>query len=936
MPARHPRAVLPTPPPDTAPFEEYDRKRDFGKTPEPAGIARPREEGPLTFVVQKHAARRLHYDLRLEWDGVMPSWAVPKGPSVRPGDRHLAVHVEDHPLDYATFEGIIPKGEYGGGRVIVWDDGTYSPDEPGLAFHDRAEAERRMREGLAAGKLSITFRGKKLKGSWALVRTSKVENGKEQWLLLKHRDEAADSDRDLTEEDRSVRSSLTIEDLKDGRLPDRGGRQGVSSVRPEALPGARFAPFPADAEVMRAESRDAPFSDARWLFEPKLDGIRALAFVRDGTVELRSRRGIDATRQYPSVAAELKRQPAHEIVLDGEIVALDEHGVPSFELLQERIHLGGDGEIARAETRIPVVYYVFDLLYLDGINLCPVPLEDRLETLARVLLPTAHVRLLEQFDVDGKTAYAAAMAHGIEGLVAKRRDSVYESGKRSRNWQKIKSRMTEEFVVGGFSAGQGGRGSTFGSLIVGQYDEEGRLHYVTHVGSGFDDRTLGEVSRRLRELVMTECPFAETPPREGHPRATWVHPELVVEVEFSHWTRDRHLRAPVFRRLREDKAPEEIVRASAVATIRAPRAEASPLFEPAASPAEAQAARMLDQLRDAGKSLTLQIEGRPLRLANLDKVLWPAYGEQRPLTKLDLLVYLATVSPWLLPQLRDRPVTLTRYPNGIEGPFFYQKHYEDSPEFVERIRAYSGSNVRDQTYLLCNNLATLLWLGQVADLALHTSLARVSPEPDGHHLSAEFTGSREQVESSLLNYPDFVLFDLDPYIYSGEEGKGEEPELNRRAWVQVCEVARWIKELLDSASLSSFVKTSGATGLHIYVPIRRNVDYATVRSVCETFAGFVIRAHPHEVTTEWAVPKREGKVFLDVNQNARFKNLATAYSPRAKPGAPVSMPLRWDEIESTYPTDFTILTAPDRIERVGDLWADILESKHDLSALLGL
>ena len=540
MPARRRRADPAEPAAPTSigvPLEEYDRRRDFEKTPEPVGIARPREEGPLTFVVQKHAATRLHYDLRLEWDGVMPSWAVPKGPSVRTADKHLAVHVEDHPLDYATFEGVIPRGEYGGGQVIVWDDGTYSPDEPDLVFHDRAEAERRMRAGGAAGKLSVTFRGKKLKGSYTLVRTNKVESGKEQWLLIKHRDETADAERDLTLLDRSVRSGLSIQDLKDGLLPNRGVRQGVSSVRPEVLPGARFAEFPATAEAMQAEARPKPFADARWIFEPKLDGVRALAFVRDGRVELRSRRGIDATRQYPSVAGELLRQPAHELILDGEIVALDERGVPSFGLLQERLNLQGDAEIARAEARIPVVYYVFDLLYLDGIDLRSVPIEHRLETLERVLLPTAHVRRLEPFDTDGETAFAAAKELGLEGLVAKRLGSVYESGRRSRNWQKVKLRNTIELVVGGFSAGQRGRASTFGSLIVGEHDERGQLHYVTHVGSGFDERALAEFSQRLKELTVADCPFAEAPPRDGHPAATWVRPELVVEVEYTERTK---------------------------------------------------------------------------------------------------------------------------------------------------------------------------------------------------------------------------------------------------------------------------------------------------------------------------------------------------------------------------------------------------------------
>ncbi|MGE0228172.1 MAG: non-homologous end-joining DNA ligase [Dehalococcoidia bacterium] len=931
MPAR--RSHVERPSTQTPPLEEYDRKRDFEKTPEPPGVARPRTAGALTFVVQKHAARRLHYDLRLEWDGVMPSWAVPKGPSLNPADKHLAVHVEDHPLDYATFEGVIPRGEYGGGQVIVWDDGTYSPDEPDSVFHDREEAERRMRAGLAAGKLSITFRGKKLKGSWALVRTNKVEAGKEQWLLIKHRDATADPDRDLIAENRSVRSGLSIEDIKGGLLPPASGRNGVSSVRPEDLPGARLAPVPADAATMQSESRNAPFEDRRWLFEPKLDGVRTLAFVRAGAVELRSRRGLDSTRQYPSVVAGLQRQPAHQLILDGEIVALDERGVPSFQLLQERIHLTGDGEIARAEARIPVIYYVFDLLYLDGVDLRDVPLEDRRETLARVLLPAPSIRLVEPFEVDGITAFEIARTHDLEGLVAKKRDSVYESGRRSRNWLKVKTRNTDEFVVGGFSAGQGGRSSTFGSLLVGQYADGDSLRYVTHVGSGFDDRTLAALNTRLRGLATPDSPFAELPPRDGHPPATWVRPEVVVEVEFSHWTRDARLRAPVFLRIRDDKDPADVRFRPVEAPAVAPATDAAGYTD--VSDLEAETARVLAQLEGARKQLTLRVEGHELRVANLDKVLWPATGDQRALTKLDLLVYFATAAPWLLPQLRDRPLTLTRYPNGIEGQHFYQKHYEEAPEYVERIRAYSGTNVRDQTYLLCNNLATLLWLGQVADLALHTSLARVNPDPDARGLSRDFTGSVEQIEGSLLNHPDFVLFDLDPYIYRGDEAAGEEPELNRAAWQQVCEVARWLKELLDSASLSSFVKTSGATGLHVYVPVVRNVDYATVRSVAETFASFLIRAHPSAVTTEWAVPKREGKVFFDVNQNARFKNLAAAYSPRAKPGAPVSMPLRWHELDSVYPTDFTILTAPDRVRRVGDLWANILDAKHDLSAMLG-
>ncbi|MDP6606285.1 MAG: hypothetical protein QF664_08530 [Dehalococcoidia bacterium] len=341
---------------------------------------------------------------------------------------------------------------------------------------------------------------------------------------------------------------------------------------------------------------------------------------------------------------------------------------------------------------------------------------------------------------------------------------------------------------------------------------------------------------------------------------------------------------------------------------------------------------MLDQLDGGAKTLRLLVGDNEIALTNLDKVMWPKIRGQRALTKRDLLVYFAGVAPVLLPQLRDRPLTLTRYPNGIEGDYFYQKHNEQAPPFVETIGVYA--NNRDQQFMLCNNLGTLLWLGQVADLALHTSLARVDPEPDGHLHSTQFTGSKEQIEASLLNYPDFVLFDLDPYIYSGKEGAGEEPELNRKAYHTTVQVAQWLKELLDAASLSSFVKTSRAMGLHIYVPVLRNFDYAVIRSIAETLGGFLVRAYPREVTMEWSVEKRAGKVFFDANQNARIKNLASAYSPRAKPGAPVSMPLRWDELDDVYPTDFTILTAPDRIESAGDLWAGILDAKHDIRALI--
>ncbi len=912
-------------------LDEYEAKRDFEKTPEPPPKASPEPPagGPLTFVVQQHRATRMHYDLRLEVGGAMPSWPVPRGPSLDPAERRLAIQTEDHPLGYASFEGVIPRGEYGAGEVIVWDNGTYSPDEDGtLSFHDRAEAEARVLEGIERGKLSVTFRGRKLKGSWALVRTSAEERS---WLLLKHRDEAADPSRDLVAEDSSVISGLAIADLQAGRLPDPARRGTPPDLA--ALRGVERGELPRTLAPMQAALADGPFDGADWLFEPKLDGIRALAFIEDGAVTLRSRRGLDVSAQYPALARAIAAQPVSSAIFDGEIVALDERGAPSFERLQQRMNLGGEGNIARADAELPVLFFPFDLLYLDGFDLRRTPLAERIEVLARVLRPGPLLQPVQSFEADGVAAYEAAVALGFEGVVAKRRDGAYLDGRRSRQWLKVKARRSGDFVIGGWREGEGARAGSFGALLLGAYDGDGALCYVGRVGSGFSDRALEELRPRLDALAAEADPFADAPPEPG--RLTFVRPELVAEVEFANWTGDGRLRAPVFLRLRDDKPPSEVLREDAAA-VAAPSV-ASPASEEREAAAGAGAAvdSLLEQLGREGERTHLEVGGVELAVTNLDKVLWPETAEQPALTKRDLLHYLATVSPWLLPHLRDRPLTLTRYPNGIEGGSFYQKHYDRPPPFVETVTVYTDSAGGDQQAILCNNLPTLLWLGQLADLELHVSLARVSPRPDAGHLGASFSGSKAQVEASLLNYPDFVLFDLDPYIYAGTERAGDEPELNRRAFTKAVEVARGLKELLDAASLSSFVKTSGATGLHICVPVLRQFDYAAVRSVAETFGGFLQRAHPRDVTLEWSVDKRGGKIFVDVNQNARIKNLAAAFSPRPKPGAPVSMPLRWDELDEVYPTDFTILTAPARIAEVGDPWADILSHKHDLAALLG-
>ena len=907
-------------------LKEYARKRRLGKTAEPPPTRRRPAKGALQFVVHKHAARRLHYDLRLELDGVLKSWAVPKGPSLDPNEKRLAVMVEDHPIDYGGFEGVIPEGEYGAGEVIVWDRGSYAPEEEGHRTFDRSDGEKIMRHGLAEGKVSVFLDGEKLKGSWALVKSKR---GDKDWLLIKHRDDQPP--RDVLQQDQSVVSGMTVEDLRAGARPTTESRAPLPS--PRDLPKSRKALFPRTLAPMLATLAKEPFSHPDWIFEPKLDGLRAVAFIQHGKSKLFSRGGRDVTPGYPSLAEELTEQPGQEMVLDGEIVAPDEEGRPSFQLLQQRMNLQGEADIRRADVQVPVLYYVFDLLYLDGYDLRAVPFERRRRQLESVLIPDERVRLVDQFEEAGEAAYEAAVEHGLEGVMAKRRDSPYRSGERSRLWLKVKATTSDEFIVGGYSRGTGARSDTLGALILGQYDDQGKLRYAGHVGTGFDDRALKELRQRLDALLTDRSPFAGEV--SGRTEAVWVKPELVAEVKFAQRTSDGRLRVPVFLRLREDKPPKEVERVEPVTVPNEGRWSKEDDPHGTKAPVRWQEVEsVLEQLSMAKDKLALKVEGHRLALSNLDKVFWPPVGKQRALTKLDLLAYLTRVSPYLLPHLKDRPLTLKRYPDGINGESFFQKHWSDPlPAFVDKVLLFSETE-GDKEYLLCNNLPTLLWLGQIADIELHTWYSRVDPGPDGRHLTTQFGGSLDNILKSALNYPDYIVFDLDPYLYSGEEKEGAEPELNRAAFAKTREVAHWLRETLDALALSAFVKTSGRTGLHIYVPIVRNVDFDTARAAAGAIGRFRMRQHPQDITMEWSVSKRKGKVFFDHNQNSRGKTLASAYSPRPSPEASVSVPLLWEELDRVYPTDFTILNVPDRLAKVCDPWKGVLEAKRDLSGLL--
>jgi bifunctional non-homologous end joining protein LigD len=903
----------PSAPKADPPLAPYAAKRTFTRTPEPGPAAIAGRGGPLLFVVQKHAASRLHYDFRLELDGVLKSWAVPKGPSLDPADKRMAVAVEDHPFEYASFEGVIPAKEYGAGRVIVWDCGVYSPDEDRqYSFGDRAEAEQRTRAGIDQGKLSIFLRGEKLKGSFALVRTA--TSG--QWLLIKHKDGFAVA-QDVTLQDRSVLSGVSLDDLVTGESPRR-------------LDAARLAPsgvaevMPATLAPMLAMTGEAARSDPDWLFEPKLDGYRVIALVAGTAVRLQSRRGIDLTAQFPEIVAELAGPGADHMILDGEIVALGSDGRPSFNALQNRAQRRGAKDIADAQRQSPAVMVCFDLLHFAGVNLRAAPYVERRRYLSQCLLPSTHVQLIHA-GKDAAALYAAAIASGYEGVVAKRLDSIYQPGQRVAAWRKVKPVRSAEFVIGGCTQGKGARES-LGALLLG-YWEDGSLKYAGHVGSGLDEAAVAELTQRTRELKVKRSPFAEKPPI--HRPTTWLEPRLVAEVNFIDWTPAGLLRAPVFARLRDDVPPQSIGRPeeTTLAAGAAPQAAPDAVDE------------VLQQLAGAESRLDLTVAGARLRLTNLDRVYWPAGDGAPAITKRDFIRYLAAVSRFMLPHLKDRPLTMIRMPEGIGGERFYQKHWEQArPEYVVTIPIFTDHLARSDHYILVNNLPTLLWLGQSGTLEFHVWHSRANVEsdaPDGPAFSGDYASSREALEQSALNYPDFLVFDIDPYIYSGKEKKGEEPELNDKGFATGKKVALWLRALLAEMGLRAIVKTTGKTGLHVFVPIERTVTFDTVRQLCETVGRHVLKDHPKEVTMEWAVEKRPGKIFIDYNMNVRGKTLAAAYSPRGSPGAPVSMPLTWDELERAHPEDFTVASVIARLEKTGDRWHDWRSTKQNLARILG-
>jgi len=823
----------------TPKLEAYRKKRDPERTPEPFGggwVA-----GEHLFVVHKHAARSLHYDLRLEMDGVLKSWAVPKGPSVRPEEKRLAVHVEDHPIEYANFEGVIPPGNYGAGAVIIWDRGWYRPVKEGDPL-----------EQLAKGKLEVELFGFKLRGRWTLARMAKKEK---EWLLLKKADAAA-SEAELTERyPQSVLSGLTVEEIRD--LPAK--RAGLGA-RLHALKAPRRDLSPRNQPFMLATLAERPFSGKDWLFEVKYDGVRVLACRQGEAVELYGRSGQMITGRYPDLASALRALPMDRFLIDGEIVALDESGKPSFERLQARMGLTNPRDIERAVVAVPVIGIFFDCLGLDGHDLRRLPLLDRKECLRLLLPPLGPVRYGDHVLEHGEAFFEVASVERLEGIVAKKVTSLY-IGARSREWIKVKCLRRQEFVIGGYTDPQGGR-RYFGALHVGIYDGP-RLVCVSKVGTGFDEASLKKLWEALQPLGRPTSPFAVGAPtgRGNH----WVEPKLVCEVRFTEWTKDGGIRHPAFLGLRADKRPEEC------------RHE---------SPVEIVASAPVTSLRAARAEVTI---------TNPKKIFWPDEGY----TKADLIAYYEAAAPMLLPYLRGRPVVLTRYPDGITGKSFFQK---DAPEFVpawvRTERIYSKEAEREIDYFIVNDVETLRYIANLGTIPLHLWSSRL--------------GSLER--------PDWLILDLDP--------KGA-------PFADVVKVARRLHEILDELGLPNYIKTSGATGLHILIPLGARYTHEEARTFGRLLALLGVEAAPEIATIARPIRARGGKVYIDFAQNGHGRTIVSPFSVRPLPGAPVSCPLRWDQVTARLdPMRFTIKTIPNQFEKMQDPLAPILTGATDMAAAI--
>jgi bifunctional non-homologous end joining protein LigD len=787
---------------------EYERKRDFDKTGEPTSQRRPRkksarkEKSAPRFVVQEHSARRLHWDLRLEHEGVAASWAIPNGIPETPEENRKAVHTEDHPLEYLEFEGEIPAGEYGAGTMRIWDRGTYE-------LH-KWEAE----------KVVLSFHGERLSGRYALFRAG----GERDWMI--HR------------------------------------------VDPAAEAGD---PFPDSVVPMLAKLSELPAGDAGWAVEVKWDGVRAIAYCRPGRLELQSRNLRDITPQYPEVRRLSRQLGSRQAVLDGELVAFDPQGRPSFERLQQRIHQTSESVVRRRMKEYPVTYVLFDLLYLDGDDLMGEPYERRRELLEGLELAGPSWQTPGYSTGRARELLAASREQQLEGIVMKRLEGRYLPGKRGGSWLKVKNTGRQELVIGGWLPGEGRRKNRLGALLLGWFDPDdgGRaFHYAGKVGTGFSERDLDDLLERLRPLAIEANPFAA---RRGPRKANWVEPRLVAEIEMRELTKEGLVRHGSFKGLREDKDASEVVRERVGAPLTAAAKKAS------------------------GGKAELTVEGRTLRVSNLGKVLYPLTG----FTKGELIDWYAAVGDVLLPHLRGRPLTLKRYPDGVEGGHFYEKRCPSHrPDWVRTTKIWSDRHSEEIDYCVVEDLPTLVWAANLADIELHASLSLA-----------------EEMER-----PTAIVFDLDP---------GAPAEM-----VDCCQVAVWVRGMLDQLGLRSYVKTSGSKGLQLYLPLNSDVTYEETKPFARAVAETLESKFGERVVSRMTKSERPGKVLIDWSQNDPHKTTVCVYSLRAKQRPTVSTPLEWEEVEAALEAGdgerlvFDHVAALERIKAKGDLFAPLLSERQ--------
>lgn len=855
----------------------YHAKRRFDETPEPRGARARRGTTALQFVIQRHDARRLHYDFRLELDGVLKSWAVPKGPSLDPKVKRLAVHVEDHPLEYGSFEGSIPEGSYGAGTVEIWDHGTWQP-EGGL---------RGAREGYDKGRLKFTLDGEKLHGGWALVR-SQMDGGKqEQWLLIKERDDEARSGEaaDLTGVDAGKTAGKSEGDGAKPR-PKRGAKAEAAAMsttkRANASSledaGAVRAPLPETLAPELATAASAPPSGDGWLYELKFDGYRVLSRierrVRKTDVRIVTRAGHDWTAKFGRQVEALRALGVESAWLDGEAVVLDENGVPSFQALQNAFDAGRESDI---------VFYLFDVPWLDGEDLRAVPLEQRRVRLAALLERADDdvLRFSAEAEGEPESLLQAACEAGLEGLVAKRRDSRYTST-RSTGWLKLRCVRRQEFVIGGYTDPEGSR-SGFGALLLGVYESDGKLRYAGRVGTGFNARLLESLARELGERERKTTPFASPPRQAGSARVHWVRPDLVAEVNFKSWTSDGIVRQASFVGLRRDKPASEIVREPQTPANDDAEKDAS-TQPPAKEKAKKAAAR-------SSRNLTRDDEVAGIRITHPDRVIDAQSGTR----KIDLVRYFEAVAPWLLPHLHERPVALARAPQGIGGEMFFQKHATRLQ--IPHATQHPGLDPGHEALLTLDDLAGLIGAAQMDTIELHTWNATVTN----------------------IEKPDRIVFDLDP-----------DPALG---WDRVIEAARLTHDLLDELGLRAWCKTSGGKGLHVVVPLARRASWEEAKSFAHAVAIHMAVTLPERYSAKMGPQNRKGRIFIDYLRNGRGASTAAAYAPRARPGMGVSVPIGWDELEhTTGGAQWTVANLHERLDALrDDPWADYAKTPQRLT-----